>query len=81
MPPRKTSHPRPTALAVAIYEKRGAQTQTEAAEAIGINQGTLSSLERGKPPALDTALKLARWLGWSVERVAEEAGKAAGGAS
>lgn len=35
---------------------------------------TLSRLERGTHrPSYDTAVKLARWLGWTVEQVMEAA--------
>ena len=45
---------------------------------IGISQPTLSRLERGTHrPSIDTALKLATWLGWSVERVIKAAGEPA----
>lgn len=48
--------------------------QVVAAEEIGIPRATLAVAERGShPPSLDTAVALARWLGWTVERVIEAA--------
>lgn len=41
---------------------------------MGVSYMTLSSIERGAHrPSVDTAVKLARWLGWTVERVIEAA--------
>lgn len=66
----------PTALAVALRarrEKQG-QTQREAAPLIGIDRATLARMERGThAPSVDTALALARWLGWPLESVLEAA--------
>lgn len=75
--------PKPaTALAVAIQARRGGGTsQEDAAAALGLTGVTLSRLERGAHrPSYDTAVKLARWLGWTVEAVMEAAViEAAGG--
>ena len=61
-----------TALGVAIQKHRGALKQEEAAQIAGIPRPTLSRLERGTHrPSYDTALALAKWLGWTVERVME----------
>jgi DNA-binding XRE family transcriptional regulator len=56
-------------------------TQAEAAKEIDINQRTLSTVERGGPVSLDTARKLAKWLGgaWTTDTVADAAKEAAGG--
>jgi DNA-binding XRE family transcriptional regulator len=78
---RSTVHARPTALALAIDERRGAASQTAAAAEIGISQATLSTVERGGPVSLATARKLAKWLGgaWTTDTVADAAKDAAGG--
>lgn len=75
----RSSMPRPapkpsSALAAAIQAKRADLRQQDAADELGVSGGTLSRLERGThQPSADTALKLARWLGWSVEQVLEAA--------
>lgn len=46
----------------------------EIAEELATTATTLSRLERGtNRPSADTAILLARWLGWSVEQVLEAA--------
>jgi DNA-binding XRE family transcriptional regulator len=67
--------PKPSsALATAIQAKRADLRQQDAADVLGVSGGTLSRLERGThQPSTDTALKLARWLGWSMEQVIEAA--------
>lgn len=63
-----------TALGVAIQAKRAGMTQESAALALGLSGVTLSRLERGAHrPTADTAVVLAKWLGWSVEQVIEAA--------
>lgn len=43
---------------------------------VGVSYVTLSGLERGTHrPSADTARKLARWLGWTMEQVFEASGK------
>lgn len=81
MPRRSSSTVLSTALAVAVSDRRGARTQAEAAAEMGVTQRTMSAIERGAPMSLSTALAVSRWLGWPVERLVEEAGKPAGGAS
>lgn len=57
-------------LADAVRKKRGDLSQVDAAQAAGVPRATLSRLERGTHrPSYDTAVKLARWLGWTVEEV------------
>lgn len=59
-----------TALGVALRARRGAVGQVEAGREAGVPHTTLSGIERGAHvPSVDTALALARWLGWSVEQV------------
>lgn len=66
--------PPTTRLGAAMRDARGATTQAAAAVASGIPQPTLARIERGThEPSLDTAVALARWLGWSVEQVVEAA--------
>jgi DNA-binding XRE family transcriptional regulator len=58
--------------------QRGSRDQTEVALDIGIPRSTLAGVERGThAPSLATALKLAKWLGWTVEQVVEAAGQPA----
>ena len=73
--PRRGSLYRPdTLLAAEVARERGALTQAEAAQAAGLTQRTWSAVERSvHRPSADTALKLARWLGWTVEEVLEAA--------
>jgi len=69
-------HPPPpkTALGLAIREKRGTTSSVVVATEIGITHTTLLALEQGKYRALvDTYVKIARWLGRSVEWVIEAA--------
>ena len=41
---------------------------------LGVAQTTLSGVERGShTPSPDTAMKLAAWLGWTLEQVYEAA--------
>ncbi|MBL8619177.1 MAG: helix-turn-helix transcriptional regulator [Deltaproteobacteria bacterium] len=69
LPPRTT-------LGAALRTRRAATAadQHAAAAEIGVPQATLSRLERGKHrPSADTARKLAKWLGWTIEQVLEAA--------
>lgn len=51
---------------------RGTRTQRDTEEATGIPRSTLGRLELGThAPSADTALALARWLGWTMEQVME----------
>ena len=69
-----------TALGIAIRSKRGATGQPAASVEAGVPQATLSRIERGSHrPSVDTALALAKWLGWSVEQVLEAASTPAEG--
>lgn len=53
---------------------RGVEDQDAIGVKLGVSRPTLSRLERGThQPSADTALKLARWLGWSMEQVMEAA--------
>jgi transcriptional regulator with XRE-family HTH domain len=46
-----------------LREKRGARPLREAAAEIGVSQATLSRIERGNLPDLETFPKICRWLG------------------
>jgi len=46
-----------------LTEKRGTKGVRETARLIGISHGTLSRLERGFLPDLDTFAKVCEWLG------------------
>ena len=62
------------ALGAAIRARRSAAGQTATAADIGVARTTLAQIERGEfTPSINTALALARWLGWSVEQVIEAA--------
>lgn len=66
--------PPATALSVALQNRRGTSTQREAAKVMGVHHATLARIERGTHrPSADTAVALAKWLGWSVEAVLEAA--------
>lgn len=44
--------------------------QADAADRIGVSRSGLAGVERGTHrPSYDTAVKLAAWLGWTVEQV------------
>ena len=45
-----------------VRERRGAHGVRHAAKEIGISAATLSRIENGKQPDLDTFAKLCRWL-------------------
>ena len=69
---RKPNPPK-TALGAAIRARR-VTTGEATAEQLGISKVTLYRLERGDhSPTASTALKLARWLGWTMEQVVEAA--------
>lgn len=72
---RPTSAPTPTtALGAALIERRGSRPVRVVAEEIGTDPAVYHRLEAGqRQPSLRTALQLARWLGWPVERVVEAA--------
>jgi len=53
-----------------VQTRRGAQTLRALAAELGVANTTLSRIERGTHrPSADTAVALARWLGWRVESV------------
>jgi transcriptional regulator with XRE-family HTH domain len=55
-------------LAVLIKERRGKRGLREAAQEIGdVSSPTLSRIEQGRLPDLDTFIRLCRWLGMSPE--------------
>lgn len=67
-----------TALGAHLVQVRAARSLEVVAAEVGVAFITLSRLERGThAPSLATALKLAKWLGWTVEQVVEAAGRAA----
>jgi DNA-binding XRE family transcriptional regulator len=68
--------PPKTALGRAIRDKRGDATGDDVAALLGIDRNTLYRLERGEHgPSMQTALALAKWLGWTIEEVVHAAGK------
>jgi DNA-binding XRE family transcriptional regulator len=63
-----------TMLGQALRRKRGASTQADAAAELGLATLSISRLERGTHrPNTDTARKLSKWLGWTVEQVLDAA--------
>ena len=57
-------------LGVAIQLQRADESVHAAGDRLGLNGTTLARLERGVGrPSYDTAVKLAAWLGWTVEQV------------
>lgn len=71
--PRPPSPPK-TALGAAMRARRGSMIGLTAAEELGLHHDHYYRLERGTHrPTYDTAVKLARWLGWTVERVMDAA--------
>lgn len=66
--------PRGTRLGEALLARRGGRSRQEVAREIGISEAALRRVEGGAKPSLEGALRLARWLGWTMERVVEAAG-------
>lgn len=67
--PRPPTPPR-TALGVALRARRGTTIGAVAAAGLGLDHDHYYRLERGTHrPTYDTAVKLAAWLGWTVEQV------------
>lgn len=61
-------------LGAALQLKRGGRPSTELAPEVGVTHSTWLRLERGaNDPSYPTAVKLAGWLGWTVERVMDAA--------
>lgn len=68
--PARPLRPPANALGVAIRDRRAELTQNEVAAALALQPSTLSRIESGAhAPSTETALVLARWLGWTVEAV------------
>lgn len=62
-----------TKLAAEVRRRRGDRSLPVTARDVGVSHPTILRLEQGGRPSLDTAVKLARWLGWTVEQVVEAA--------
>jgi transcriptional regulator with XRE-family HTH domain len=72
MPRRSPDFLSSTRLGAEIIAKRGTQHLKDVAAELGVRQNTVSRLERGEcSPSAATALKLAKWLGWTMEEVME----------
>ena len=52
-----------------LRETRGSRTLREVASEIGVSHATLSRIERGKLPDLETFPKICRWLGLDASEV------------
>lgn len=65
-------------LAALIKSKRGSQPLRETAEEIGgLTASTLSRIERGNVPDLETFMRLCKWLGVSADQFGTHSKKAA----
>ncbi len=73
MPARVKTFAPSTVLAAAMLARRAGQPAEVVAPALGVHLSTLLRLERGYAPSAPTVLKLARWLGWTMEQVMEAA--------
>ena len=70
MPPRRRS--RVTNHVRALREARADMTQQQLADALGVSRQTVIAIEQGRfCPSLESALRIARLFGESVERVFE----------
>lgn len=56
-----------TRLQYLVRERRGALTLRETAAECGVSAPTLSRIERGESPDLETFARLCRWLGVSAD--------------
>ena len=64
-----TSEIRIQELAIQLREKRGTRGLRETAQEIGdVSASTLSRVEKGKVPDLDTFIRICRWLDVSPDR-------------
>lgn len=71
---RKTgdAYERTTELGRAMLTKRGQFGTFIAGKEMGLSQSKVSRIERGLVlPSLADARAIARWLGWSLDRVAD----------
>lgn len=57
-----------TRLAVALEMKRGRRGLRSVAQETGVAFATLSRIERGHAPDVQTFIRLCAWLGMSMER-------------
>jgi DNA-binding XRE family transcriptional regulator len=66
--------PAKTCLGEALRTRRVAASGASAAEELGLDHDHFYRLERGQHrPTVDTARKLAAWLGWTLEQVLDAA--------
>ena len=65
----RTGTPGKTALAQALFRKRvdGRLTLRAAAGAVGLSPASFYRAEKGEMPAVENAVKFARWLGVSLD--------------
>jgi DNA-binding XRE family transcriptional regulator len=67
-------NPPRTTLGAALRTRRGELTGPDVAAELKLEAGHYYRLERGQHrPTIDTARKLAKWLGWTVEQVFDAA--------
>lgn len=61
-------------LGAELQSRRAGRPSTEIAPEVGVTHSTWLRIEKGKHrPTYDTAVRLAAWLGWTVEQVMEAA--------
>ena len=72
----RQSDPVTSALGQAMRDRRGSRSGTDQAAIVGIAERTYYRTEGGtRKPSLPTARAIARWLGWSIDEVADAAEK------
>jgi len=71
----------PIAQAIFAKRKRHALSVRQAAEMAGVSPSTLCRVERGKMPDVESAVKLAEWLGESLDALFRHRAAAAASAA
>jgi transcriptional regulator with XRE-family HTH domain len=64
-------------LAVAVRARRGKLSLRKAAEKSGVSYPTLSKIENGDKPDLETFIKVCRWIELPTEYFTQEQAEAA----
>lgn len=63
-----------TALGYALRNSRDGRSQDYVSAKLGLTGATFSRIERGlNQPTYDTAVAIAKWLGWTIEDVYAQA--------
>lgn len=78
--PARTISPT-TLLGRSLVNRRGDRTLVAVAEQLGVSYVCVARIElAARKPSPSTALKIARWLGWTMEQVYEAANTPVGAA-